>query len=121
MEDLIKLGLIQQEGSRYSLTEQGKKLYICLKPKEDLIKVIEDFKEFLNDLTDDEVLIFIYVSYPSYIEESAKWEELKEKRIPTAISLLKKQKISFGKAVEISGLSGNDFETLLREKNVKWK
>ncbi len=121
VEDLIKLGLIEKEGIKYTLTNEGKKLYQCLKPKEELVNVIEDFKEFLNDLSDEEVLVFVYVTYPNYIEESAKWEELKQKRIPIAISLLKKQKISFGKAVEISGLSLGDFEELINEKKIKWK
>ena len=50
------------------------------------------FKEFLNDLPDEEILAFIYVSYPDYISESAKWDELKPERIKIAVSLLRKEK-----------------------------
>jgi len=121
LEDLIKLGLINQAGNRYELTDQGKKIYSCLKPNPSLIKVIEDFKQFLNDLSDDEVLVFVYVSYPEFIKESAKWEDLKEKRVNIAISLLKKQKISFGKAVQISGLKQDSFEGILKKNNIKWR
>jgi predicted HTH domain antitoxin len=92
-----------------------------MKPKEELFKVLEDFKDFLNDLPDKEVLVFIYVSYPKFIEESAKWDELKQKRVDIAISLLKKGKISFSKAVEISGLNISGFQDVLRRKGVKWK
>ncbi|PKP58188.1 MAG: hypothetical protein CVT88_06405 [Candidatus Altiarchaeales archaeon HGW-Altiarchaeales-1] len=121
VQDIQKLGLIEIEGSKYKLTQKGFDLYLHLKPKKDLLKVIEDFKDFLNDLPDDEILAFIYVSYPKYIGESAKWDDLKKDCVEIAISLLKKEKVSFGKAVEISGLSSFDFEELLKKKNIKWK
>ena len=121
LDDLIKLGLVIQKGRKYELTERGKKIYSQLKPKKELIKVIEDFKEFLNDLPDDEILAFVYVTYPDYISESAKWDELKKDRVKIAISLLKKEKVSFGKAVEISGLNSQKFEKILEERGIKWK
>lgn len=119
--DLIKLGLVAQERSKYRLTEKGKKLYSQLKPKKELINVIEDFKEFLNDLPDNEILAFVYTTYPNYISESAKWDELKKDRIKLAASLLRKEKISFGKAVEISGLKSKDFEDFLNRRGIKWR
>ncbi len=121
LEDLIKLGLVVKDGSKYELTEKGKKLYSHLKPKKELTNVIEDFKEFLNDLPDNEILAFVYVTYPDYISESAKWDELKKDRVRLAISLLKKEKISFGKAVEISGLKSKDFEDFLKKRGIKWR
>ena len=90
-------------------------------PKKELLIVVEDFKDFLNDLPDKEILTFVYVSYPDYISESAKWDELKPERIKIAVSLLKKEKVSFGKAVEISGLSASRFEELLKKNNIKLK
>jgi uncharacterized protein YwgA len=121
VQDLQKLGLIEASGSKYKLTEKGFELYKHLKPKKELIEVITDFKEFLNDLPDDDILAFVYVSYSEYIGESAKWDELKKNRVEIAVSLLKKEKVSFGKAVEISGLSQSGFEELLKKKNIKWK
>ena len=118
---IIKLGLVVQDGSKYELTEKGKKLYSHLKPKKELTNVIEDFKEFLNDLPDNEILAFVYVTYPDYISESAKWDELKKDRVRLAISLLRKEKISFGKAVEISGLKSKDFEDFLKKRGIKWR
>lgn len=121
VEDLVKLGIVEIDGSKYRLTKKGLELYSHIKPKKELIKVINDFKEFLNDLPDEEILAFVYVSYPDYISESAKWSELKKDRVKIAISLLKKEKISFGKAVEISGLSSSKFEDLLKINKIKWK
>ncbi|WP_050559664.1 UPF0175 family protein [Methanocaldococcus villosus] len=96
-------------------------IYKRLKPKPELKEVLEDFKEFIHDLTDDEILAFIYVSYPKYTKESIKWDELKKRRANLAISLLKKQKISFGKAAQIAGFSPIDFEELLLKRGIKWR
>ncbi len=97
VQDLQKLGLIEIEGSRYKLTKKGFELYQQLKPKKELIEVVEDFKEFLNDLPDEEILAFVYVSYPDYISESAKWDELKPDRIKIAVSLLRKKRLVLAK------------------------
>lgn len=121
VEDLEQLGLIKTIGSHFILSDKGQDLFKHLKPKKELLNVLEDFKLFLNDLTDDEVLTFVYVSYPNYIEELIKWEELQPKRLNIAISLLRKNKISYYKAVEVSGLNNQDFEKILIEKKVKWK
>lgn len=121
VQDLQKLGLIEIEGSKYKLTKKGVELYHQLKPKKELMIVVEDFKDFLNDLPDEEILTFVYVSYPAYISESAKWDELKIDRIKIAVSLLRKEKVSFGKAIEISGLSASKFEEFLKKNSIKWK
>ena len=121
IDDLIRIGLVDNKGDKYFLTRRGIKLFSHLKPADELMRVIEDFKDFLNDLTNDELLTFVYVSYPEYIEESIKWDQLKGKRVMIAISLLKKQKISFTKAVEIAGLPTKDFEDILVKRKIKWK
>jgi uncharacterized protein YwgA len=121
VESLIKLGLVKKEGSSYSLTEDGQTLVDALNPKPELLAVINDFKSFLNDLTDDEILVFVYASYPQFISESVKWDELKPKRVSIALSLLNKGKISFSKAAEIAGLSTVDFDKLLKERGMPWR
>lgn len=121
IEDLIRIGLVDNKGDKYFLTGRGISLFSHLKPADELMRVIEDFKGFLNDLTNDELLTFVYVSYPEYIEESIKWDQLKGKRVMIALSLLKKQKISFTKAVDIAGLSTKDFEDILVKRKIKWK
>lgn len=121
LQSLISLGLVKEVRKGYGLTEEGKKVFNSLTPKEELVKVMNDFKEFLNDLDNDELLAFIYVSYPNYIKESVKWDELKQKRKKLAISLLKKGKISFSKAAEIAGMSSNEFDRYLKEMGVAWR
>ena len=121
LESLIRLGFVESIGSNFRLTNPGLKAYSSLKPKPELARVIDDFKRFLNDLNDEEVLAFIYASYPKYISESVKWDELKPRRKDFAISLFRKNKVSFGKAAEIAGLNPVEFDILLKNKNIRWR
>lgn len=121
LEDLIKMELVIKKGNGFKLSETGYELYKRLKPKDELNSVIEDFKDFLNDLSEDEILTFVYVSYPKYTSEAVKWNELKEKRIHYSVSLLEKHKVSFGKAAEIAGLNPIEFSKLLKTRGIKWR
>ncbi len=121
LDDLIKMELVSEERKQYKLTALGEELYKRLKPKEELITVLEDFKLFLNDLTNDELLAFVYVTYPKYTSEAVKWGELKENREYYALQLLKKKKVSFSKAVEISGLSSSELDVLTKKEGIKWR
>jgi uncharacterized protein YwgA len=121
LESLIRLGFVESIGSNFRLTDPGLKANSSLKPKPELARVIDDFKRFLNDLNDEEVLAFIYASYPKYISESVKWDELKPRRKDFAISLFRKNKVSFSKAAEIAGLKPLEFDILLKNKNIRWR
>ena len=121
LEDLIKMGLIIQKGNSYELTQKGIEIFNHLSPNQNLVEVIKDFKEFLNNLSQNELLAFIYVSYPDYIGESVKWNEIKKKRVYYASQLLKNEKISFGKALQLSGLNIVDFQEYLKHNNIKWR
>lgn len=83
------------------------------------IEIIEDMKNFVNDLTDDDLLGFIYFSYPQFTEESIKYEKIKEKRVDIAVSLYEKNKISLGKASTISGLNQEEVIHLLKSKGIR--
>ncbi len=120
-EELISLGLIEKNNAEFSLTPLGLEEYHSLTPNNELKKVINDFKEFLNDMTDDEVLIFIYAFYDDYISESIKWDSLKKYRVETALHLLENDKISFSKAVELSGKKYSDFQKIAIENNIRWR
>ena len=121
LNDLIKMELVIQDRGQYRLTDLGVELYDRLKPKDELKFVLEDFKHFLNDLSNDELLTFIYVNYPKYTSEAVKWEELKERRVYYALRLLKKQKVSFAKAVEISDIPYIEFSLLAKKEGIKWR
>jgi uncharacterized protein YwgA len=121
LQDFERMGLVEVQGSNYSLTKKGEEVYIHLKPKAELANVINDFKDFLNDLSDNEVMTFIYTFYPKYTSESTKWNELKEKRIDYATKLLIKGKVSFSKAAQIADMNALEFADSLRRGNIKWR
>lgn len=121
LQSLIQLGLISDKGFGYQLAPEGLNMFKALAPKEEIIRVISDFKEFLHDLSEDEMLAFIYSSYPDFISESALWNRLKPRRVELAISLLRKEKVSFSKAAEVAGMTAGDFDRALKERRVRWR
>ncbi len=106
MGNLRSLGLVKEEEQEYKITQYGIAALEKVKPvfSPEQIEAIEDFKEFLNDLTQDELLLFIYVSHPEYTKESGVFEKVIRKRVPTALSLYKKGKVSLEKAAFLAGL-----------------
>ncbi len=112
-EELKNSNLITIEKGQIKLTNDGKKVFQLLKKKyEPKIEKISEFKEMLNDLPKNELLAFIYFSYPSPEElekESIEYQHLLPKRKQLAISLFLKDKISAQKAAQIAGVNFQDF------------
>jgi len=112
-EQLKMSGLIKAEPGNIKLTPDGKAAFDVLIKKSDKVEVqkIEEFKEFLNDLSKDELLTFIYFGYPitDLAKESIEYKVLLPKRKRLAISLYKKDKISAQKASQIAGEDLEDF------------
>lgn len=115
-EQLKMSGLIKAEPGNIKLTPDGKAAFDVLIKKSEKAEVqkIEEFKEFLNDLSKDELLAFIYFGYPitDLAKESIEYKVLLPKRKRLAISLYKKDKISAQKASQIAG---EDLEEFLKE------
>lgn len=120
-EQLESAGLIRAKTGNLELTSDGKKVFNILKKRssKEETRKIEEFKELLNDLTKDELLAFIYFSYPSQDElekESIEYKDLLPKRKKLAISMYQRGKISAQKAAQIAGEHLEDF--LKELKNV---
>lgn len=111
MGNLRSLGLVKEKGHEYQITPIGVAALSKAKQafSEEEIEAIEDFKKFLNDLSEDELLLFIYVSNPEFTEESAVYDRVIGKRIPVAIILYKKGKVSLEKAAFLAGLPVENF------------
>jgi len=114
--NLRSLGLVREEGHKYRITDDGVAVLGRVKHafSQDEIEAIEDFKKFLNDLSEDELLLFIYVSHPEFTKESTVYGGVIGKRIPTAISLYKKEKVSLEKAAFLAGLPVEKFLDCVR-------
>lgn len=79
------------------------KVCSALHPEES--EAIDDFKEFLNDLSVDDLLLFVYVTYPEYTHESARLHDILQKRAPLSASLYRKGKVSLEKAAFLAGMN----------------
>jgi hypothetical protein len=96
---------------KIGLTAKGQEVAnrLKLKTSTETEEIISEMKAFLNDLSQDELLGFIYFSYPDMALESIKFDRIKAKRGEIAISLYRKKKVSLGKAAQIAGLSQEVF------------
>ena len=122
VEQLCLAGLLkykpnEKRAEEIQLTEQGKQVFQLIKTqvKEELIKILEESKEFLNDknISDKEVLAFIYSLEREYTTKSELVKKIEENKIKYAKSLYKKGKISIEKAAEIAGMSVSRFKNFL--------
>ncbi|MFZ3058501.1 MAG: UPF0175 family protein [Candidatus Methanoperedens sp.] len=122
LEQLMLSGIIEKEekSSAIRLTPLGRVIskQIQKSISKEKMELFDDFKNFLNNLSQDELLGFIYFSYPEMKLESLKFEEILPRRKVIAFSLFKKHKISLEKASEIAGISVEKFIQFLQERKI---
>jgi predicted HTH domain antitoxin len=102
------------------ITEEGRKLAEKIKEKIDKekLKLIDEVKEWLYDLDNDELMALIYFSFPEMAIESRELERIRRKRVMLAASLYAKGKISLEKAADIAGMSLVDFMNFLKKRKI---
>lgn len=119
MDNLVSMGLVEKkEGNTYKITPSGIKV---LELKQDIFsseekESIADFKEFISNLTNDEILLFIYASYPSYTIESTEYRRIMKSRVKNSISIYKKGLVSLEKAASLAGVNIETFLDLQRRQ-----
>lgn len=118
MEEFVQLGVVKMLGSKYILTPLGMDIAKAIKSNKEEKELIEDVKNFLNDLSKDELLLFTYISYPEMCEESVEFKNLLPKRKDIAMNLYEKNKVSIGKAAEIAGISIDSMIKILKQNKL---
>ena len=115
---LQSIGVFHVDKNVISLTDQGLEIAKVLQKKEkkQVLDYINDFKQFLNDLTSDELLCYVYSAYPEMAVNSTELERLSFKMGNTLLNLVKKQKISLERASE---LLNKDIEQLVHKSKEK--
>lgn len=106
LEGLEMDDVINKVGNKICLSKFGEKIADSIEQKmsKNVLRMISDFKYLLNDLTDEEILTFIYFTFQEYTEESLVLKKIGKNRKSIAIKLYKKEKISLQKASELSGI-----------------
>lgn len=117
LEDLEMDGVVIKSGNKMWLSGLGLEIVEQIKKQtsKEKLEMIARFKELLNDLTDEEVLTFVYFTFPEFTEESAVKEKIDKNREQVAIKLYKKEKISLQKAAEIAGVPLENFVRKFRK------
>jgi len=107
LDELVSLGLVRRSAGGYTLTPDGVRVWERVRSAfpNDESGAIEDFKAFINDLSVDEVLLFVYVTYPEYTCESARFRDILRRRRPLSASLYRKGKVSLEKAAFLAGMN----------------
>lgn len=119
VEQIGMMGLLDPMEKGFILSEKGEKVAKeALKEfSQEALQFIEEIKVFLNDMKKNELLGYIYYTYPEMAVNSIKKQEIEQKRVEIALQLYLKEKISIGKAVEIAGIKRIDLIKLLRKKD----
>ena len=108
-EQLGLSGFVDVSAGVYKLTARGSDLAdeVARSAPVAVLRGIEQTKHLINDLSQDELLALVYFGTEAQeIEaESVEFKRIRSNRIPLALRLLKKDKVSPSRAAEIAGIS----------------
>lgn len=112
-DNLQYLGLVKRSRRGLELTESGSNSAKRIMSGSDaeLISQIQSAKNLLNDLSKDEMLVYIYYTFPQMTTSSWEKEDLQEKRVSAAKSLYLRNKVDLEKAADLAGVSRSKFES----------
>jgi len=109
LSNLDELGLVIYDDGQYKLSEKGQSIYRKLKFKKELRSLLNDLKEFLWDVPEFYIFVYICAVIPDF-EEFTGFEITPYHRLQTAKYLFVQEKINFAQAVEIAQISTSYFE-----------
>lgn len=117
---LEQVGLLFNGPKEIAITEKGKEIAQELVKNENKnnLRMIKEYKEFLNDLNSKELLAYVYLAFPSMTEESLEHENFIPHMEEHLLSLVKKHKISAQRAAELLNKSQNYIIKKMKEKGM---
>jgi uncharacterized protein YwgA len=116
LDVLEKYGLIVWDSDSIKLTSEGREVYrgVIDEVPSHIVALVEDVKEFANDLSREELLVYVYFSdddiYEDMTTNSKIKEDLEQNKEEIAKQLHEKGKISGQKAAELAGLPLHEFK-----------
>lgn len=104
---LTEMGVLRCVSNKIETTPMGQDIAeeLLKRERRELIDLLSKYKAFLNDLTTNETLAYVYSAYPSMTSASIKIDDLKPNMENYIMSLVKKQKISAQRAAELLHIS----------------
>lgn len=120
-ENLLEYELIAQTNTLFSLTSEGK---LAVEELRNTITTNEYnwlvfAKQQLNDLTDDELLFFMYMTIPETQKFSTEFQRLEKKKESLVKSLFSKRRIDLETATKWLRISEADFLKLYPKKQLQ--
>ncbi len=104
LQYLGQIGVLSNTRGEIALTETGKEIAKDMTKNTDgvVLKALIKYKEIFNDLTNKELLAYVYSAYPDMAKESAEYENLRPNMEDHIMALVKKHKISAQRAAELT-------------------
>jgi uncharacterized protein YwgA len=111
METLEESGLVTKVGTKYVLTLKGEKLAKELFPGYDseTLNKLKYAKYLLNDLSDKELLFFMYMSFPETQENSIEFKNLVKDKSNWTRRLFLRGRINAATGAQWLGMNQRDF------------
>lgn len=118
---LKSIGILHEHHNEIFLTDIGKGIMEILRGKTDdkLLHMVKECKEFFNDLTEHELLAYIYSAYPDMAGESTEYEKIQSENEDLILSLIKKGKISSGRGAELLHTTMSHIIKKMNEKGMQ--
>ena len=117
---LEQIGVLTGNVGKIALTQLGKEIAHELYKNEDeeLRRVLNEYKDFLNSMTRNELLAYIYSAYPDTAKESIEYENLKPNMEKYIMSMVKKYIISSQRASELLNIPQYSVIKKMRDMNM---
>lgn len=111
LDEYQSLKVVLVDGNKIKLSDLGKDIEneVERRASDQEKELTSNFKSFLNDLSKEELLAFIYFSYPDMKKESIEYQKLIPLRKRLALKLYRKEKVSLERAAIIAGLTLEEF------------
>lgn len=100
---LEDVGVLRTDGEDVSVTQLGREVAGRIADGEDrrTLDRIDRYKEVFNDMTADELLTYVYSSYPDMAARSLTYDRVMSDKERHTVSMLVGGKIALGRAAEI--------------------
>ena len=120
VDQLESVGLLKREAASYRLTNLGKMCAqeVAKEAGPHVVQLMTDMKEFLNDLSKDELLAVVYFLYPEMTVESEEIAGILPKRKSIALRLFVRGKLGLERAAVVAGIPPVEFVTFLKRQGV---
>jgi predicted HTH domain antitoxin len=111
IEDLEYYGAASRDRSGIRPTKKGQAAANLIKggTNDRVQSNIKEVKDLVNDLSKDELLVYVYYNYEEYTTESLEKEDLEGKRRRVAKKLYSQDKVDVEEAADLAGVSIGEF------------